>query len=79
MAYNVPNELLTVGVLVVVFVLVTLPWTYGLTNNLLGKCMKTWENDKPTTAGYVVHLVVFALLALGVLYIPWEKVKGGSD
>jgi hypothetical protein len=59
---------------VLLFVVVSLPWTYQLTNMVFGKLFKTAEaNGCPTAAGLALHAVVFGLLVYGTMFVPWER------
>ena len=48
----------------IIFLLVILPITYKITNNLLGKIIgKLSENNgSPTTLGIIVHTIIFTLI-----------------
>lgn len=59
---------------VLLFVLVSLPWTYRLTDKMFGRWFHTSDaHGCPTTAGLVLHSIVFFLLVLGSMYVPWKK------
>lgn len=59
-----------------IFVVVSLPWTYELTNKIFGKWMRTMDSHGcPTTFGLAIHTIVFFLITLGTMYIPWDKMK----
>jgi TRAP-type C4-dicarboxylate transport system permease small subunit len=61
---------------VVIFMVVSLPWTYQLTNKLLGSLVQTSNAEGcPTWWGYALHTVVFALLVYGSMFVPWEELK----
>lgn len=65
---------------VLIFVAVSLHFTYSLTN----KIFSSWayptidDNGCPTTFGLVVHAIVFALLVFGSMFIPWDKLCNGT-
>lgn len=52
----------------IIFLLVANPYTYTLVNSLLGKLVKIASPvGCPTTAGLILHAVVFTLLLRGVM------------
>jgi hypothetical protein len=63
---------------VVLFLIVSVPFTYQITNKLLGKIVAPTASEDgqcPTTYGLFIHAVVFFLLVLGSMYIPWGKLS----
>ena len=54
----------------VVFALVSSPFMYGVTDNLLGSIVRTIDDNKVvTTAGLVLHAVVFAVIAYVLMQV----------
>lgn len=71
---DLKKKLLISLLAVVIFLIVSLPVTYKLTNMALGKIIAPTSVDGcPTTYGLIVHTVVFFLLTLATMYIPWGK------
>ena len=56
-------ELTEFLVTAVLFFIVANPMTFKLVNSLLGKIVKTANGAVPTTAGLMVHAVLFILLS----------------
>jgi len=57
------------------FVLISLPWTYELTDKIFGKWRHTIDaHGCPTTFGFAIHALAFFVLFLISLYIPWGKI-----
>lgn len=52
----------------IVFLIIASPFMYGVTSSIFGK----WVAVKgcPTIAGLVLHTIVFALVVLGIMYLP---------
>ncbi len=67
------QKLLISGLAAVIFVIVSLSWTYKLTNTLLSGVSPTAVGGCPTTYGLFVHTLVFFLLVLGSMYVPWDR------
>lgn len=56
------------------FFVVANPYTYDLTESLLGKFVKyTDSNGRPTQAGTFVHALVFGLLTYLIMRISTKK------
>ena len=52
----------------IIFLIIANPYTYILVNSLLGKLVKIASSTGcPTTAGLLIHAVVFTLLLRGVM------------
>ena len=52
----------------IIFLIIANPYTYILVNSLLGKFVKIASSTGcPTTAGLLIHAVVFTLLLRGVM------------
>jgi hypothetical protein len=56
---------------IIVFLIVSLPTTYKLTNGLLGGIIGKLADESgcPTTLGLVVHSLVFGLIIWGLMHI----------
>lgn len=56
---------------VIVFLLVSLPLTYRLTNGLLGGLFGKLADGSgcPTTLGLIVHSIVYGLIVYGLMHI----------
>ena len=53
-----------------VFAIISSPFMYGITNNLLGSIVATQDvNQVPTTAGLILHSIVFALIVFGLMQV----------
>lgn len=59
---------------VLLFVIVSLPWTYRMTDKIFGQWQHTIDaHGCPTPFGLGLHAFVFFLLTLGSMYIPMSK------
>jgi len=59
---------------ILLFVIISLPYTYKLTDNLLGGLIGRLADGSgcPTTLGLLVHSLVFGLIVYGLmLYSPF--------
>jgi hypothetical protein len=56
---------------IIVFLLVSAPFTYKLTNSLLGGIVGSLASSSgcPTTTGLIVHAVVFGLIVYGLMQL----------
>ncbi len=56
---------------IIVFLIISLPFTYKLTNGLLGGIIGKLADESgcPTTLGLVVHSLVFGLIVWGLMHI----------
>jgi len=56
---------------VIAFLIVSLPFTYKVTNGLLGGIIGKLADESgcPTTLGLVVHSLVFGLIIWGLMHI----------
>jgi hypothetical protein len=56
---------------VIVFLLVSIPFTYKLTNGLLGGIFGKLADGSgcPTTLGLIVHSIVYGLIVYGLMHI----------
>jgi hypothetical protein len=56
---------------VIVFLIVSLPFTYKITNGLLGGIIGRLADSygQPTTLGLIVHTIVFGLIIYGLMEI----------
>lgn len=52
----------------VIFLLVSLPWTYSLTNKLGLKTLS--GSGCPSLRGIFMHAAVFGLLTLALMFVP---------
>jgi hypothetical protein len=61
------------------FVIVSLPEMYKLTNKIFGRWKPTCDSKGcPTTYGFFIHSIVFFLLVLGSMFVPWGKLVGNK-
>ena len=69
MAYGLPAFNVRMATLALLFIAVSHPMTYGLTNSLLGGIIGPLASPSgaPTTVGIVVHSIVFVLLKKSLL------------
>lgn len=68
------NQKLLISVFaVLLFLIVSLPQTYKLTNKIFKNTSD--EYGCPTMAGLAIHTVVFFVLVFGSMFIPWGKLK----
>jgi hypothetical protein len=60
----------------VVFIILSLPWTYNHVNKLFGasKHIITTEAGVPTPKGVIVHALVY-LIIIFLIMSPWKKSK----
>jgi hypothetical protein len=56
---------------IIAFLIVSLPFTYKLTNGLLGNIVGKLADQSgcPTTLGLVIHSIVFGLIIYGLMHI----------
>jgi hypothetical protein len=56
---------------VIVFLLVSIPFTYKLTNGLLGGIFGKLADGSgcPTTLGLLIHSIVYGLIVYGLMHI----------
>ncbi len=56
---------------IIAFLIVSLPFTYKLTNGLLGGIVGKLADQSgcPTTLGLVIHSIVFGLIIYGLMLI----------
>lgn len=56
---------------IVVFLIVSTPFTYKVTNRLLGRILGNlaYPSGCPTTLGLLVHSLVFGLIVYGLMVI----------
>ena len=64
----------------VVFIVLSLPWTYDHVNNLFGasKHIITTVEGVPTLKGVVVHALVY-LIIIFLIMEPWKKSKSCEE
>ena len=61
---------------VLIFIIMSLSWTYELTDMIFGKwLMPTSIKGCPTTFGLTIHALIFFLIVFGSMFIPWNKLK----
>ncbi len=54
---------------IIVFLLVSLPYTYKLTNSILGNIIGKLADSQgnPTTLGLIIHTIVFGIIIYGLM------------
>ncbi len=54
---------------IIIFIIVSLPFTYKLTNRLLGEIVGRLADSSgcPTTMGLIIHAVVFGLIIYALM------------
>lgn len=64
MAYGLPAFNMRMAALALLFIVVSHPMTYNLTNSILGGIIGPLASPSgcPTTVGIIVHSIVFVLL-----------------
>lgn len=60
----------------ILFVIVGSPLTYGLVQSVLGGLVTIARSGAPTTAGLLVHGLVYGLLTLALMKVKKGKKKG---
>ena len=55
-----------------IFLLVSSQFMYNITNKIGLKTLNS--KDRPTTTGYILHTIVFALLVFLSMYIPTPNI-----
>lgn len=76
MAQSLQQKVLISLFSVLLFVIVSLPEVYKLTDKIFGKIQRTADsNGCPTAFGLGLHAFVFFLLVLGSMYVPWGKMR----
>ena len=53
-----------------VFAIISSPFMYSITNKVLGSIVVTQDgNGVPTTAGLILHSIVFGLIVFGLMHV----------
>ena len=68
------HELESTVLAIVVFALVSSPFMYGITNKVLGNIIATADSNKvPTTAGLILHSIVFGVVVFGLMQVLFKE------
>ena len=68
---DIAQRLLITFWTILLFILITSKFMYGITNNL---GLNTFENNSPTFMGYLIHAVVFGLLVFISTYLSLPNI-----
>ena len=67
MSFTIDKKISATIQSMIIFIIISLPITYKLTNSILGKLADHY--GCPTTLGLIVHAIVFGLIVFGLMLI----------
>ena len=71
MAFTIDKKISATIQSVIIFLIISAPFTYKLTNSLLGNIIGKLADPSgcPTTLGLFVHAIVFGLIVFGLMLL----------